>query len=176
MGAVPSFILTLQAEEARLEAELKREPLYRRLEAVREALLRLKSAYDASSVATTPTVADMVIEPPPGQVVIVRERSERPGSMASLVTSTAMKLFRETGKRAKSSEIVEVLRKNGTEFSGQKPQAQVASILSHYPLFDNTGDSHGAGYGLREWSELQRAQHGDVESGTAAPTQETAAS
>jgi hypothetical protein len=78
--------------------------------------------------------------------------------MASIVTKTALSLFRETGRRAKSSEIEAVLRKDGVKFYNKKPQAQIASILSHNPLLDNTGDSRGSGYGLREWSDSRNEQ------------------
>jgi hypothetical protein len=167
---VPDFVRSLQNEEARLETELKRSPLFRQLEAVRESLRKLMPAYEgsgadaiqaASSLAGNGTLtADAIVVPASSQ----QGRTERAGSMSSIVSQAALKLFRETGKRAKSSIILEILAKNGVQIDNKKPQAQVASILSHNPLFDNTGDARGSGYGLREWSQMNSA--GESETAT----------
>ena len=71
---------------------------------------------------------------------------------------------------------MEILRERGIEINNKKPQAQVASVLSHNPLFDNSGDSHGLGYGLREWTERESLH--SVEASSPSPmdteTKETA--
>jgi len=55
--------------------------------------------------------------------------------------------------RATSAQITALAKQRGIEIEGKKPQSTVASILSHSPDFDNTGDIRGRGYGLKEWSE-----------------------
>ena len=48
-----------------------------------------------------------------------------------------------------------LVEKDVVSDNSKKNQSQVASILSHHPLFDNRYDSHGIGYGLQEWSVAQ---------------------
>ena len=80
---VPDFVKSLQAEEARLLAELQRSPVYQRLEVVREALHKLQYAYaTVSGVGTMQADATVVNGPV--------SRRGRQGSMAGTVTSTAM--------------------------------------------------------------------------------------
>jgi hypothetical protein len=157
---IPSFVKELRAEEARLEAELQRLPLFRQLEAVRESLRTLLPAYgDDSHIELRPenATANVAINRP-----VFRRRTEptmafgrttRQGSMSHTVSAIALEHFQNTGRRANSGQIVEILRQRGIEIDNKKPQAQVASILSHNPLFDNSGDHHGQGYGLCEWTE-----------------------
>lgn len=156
---IPEFVKSLQAEEARLEAELKLSPLYRQLEAVRESLHQLMSAYAADATQQVGTLPVTLRVPAPvggasevGQPVVRGQL--RPDSMSSIVSQVAYDHFRETGKRAKSSQILMFLETRGIKIRNKKPTAQIASILSHNALFDNAGDGHGSGYGLREWSNL----------------------
>jgi hypothetical protein len=154
---IPNFVKELQAEKKRLEAELQRQPLYRRLEAVQEALGKLLPLYGEAmgSTASNLHVHDYaVVAQSPSRLNVVRPT--RRGSMSSKVSEVALRHFEETGRRATSGDILEIARKNGIEIDSPKPQSQVASILSHHPLFDNTGDSHGLGYGLSKWSGGER--------------------
>ncbi len=147
---VPDFVKSLQAEEARLLAELQRSPVYQRLEVVREALHKLQYAYaTVSGVGTIQADATVVNGPV--------SRRGRQGSMAGTVTSTAMGLFEQTGKRVTSGEILDILRKRGVQLDNPKPQAQIASIMSHDPRFKNGTDGRGTGYGLAAWSEAEAA-------------------
>jgi hypothetical protein len=145
---VPDFVKSLQAEEARLVAELQRSPLYQRLEAVREALSKLQYVY---AEVTAAVGFEATVESSP-----VSRRGRQP-SMAGTVTNTALEVFEQTGKRVTSGEILDILRKRGVQLDNPKPQAQIASIMSHDPRFKNASDGRGTGYGLAAWSEPEAA-------------------
>jgi hypothetical protein len=139
----------LIAEEERLEAELRRLPVYRQLEAVRSSIASLKAVYGQSGQNHNHTVNPA---PVPG-------RSRNPGSITTRVVQIAASAMRTRQKRVKSSEVLEIALREGVEISSAKPQSVVASILSHEGMFDNKFDDRGAGYGLREWSDAQDDDH-----------------
>jgi hypothetical protein len=120
---------SLIAEEERLEAELRRLPVYRQLEAVQN--------HNQAIVAPA------------------RGRLRNPASITNRVVQVAASAMRAQQKRVKSSEVLEIAIREGVQITSSKPQSVVASILSHEGMFDNKFDDHGAGYGLREWSEAQ---------------------
>jgi len=142
----------LRAEEARLEAELQHLPIYQQLQAIRDSIQKLTTVYAEVRIngaghldAEATVVSARNVQPAP--------RRTRHGSMAGTVTATAWEHFITTRRRATSGQIMELLRARGVEIAGAKPQAQIASILSHDPRFHNGSDSHGGGYGLRVWAE-----------------------
>jgi len=167
---VPDFVKSLQAEEARLLAELQRSPVYKQLEAVREALGKLQYAYaTVSGVGTCLADATVVSGNP------VSRRSRQP-SMAGTVTNTALELFAQTGRRVTSGQILDILRQRGEQLNNPKPQAQIASIMSHDPRFKNASDGRGTGYGLAAWSEPEAAPPQTTPDNVAAtPVEEAAA-
>ena len=145
-------IQALEETEGRIATELMRTPLGQQLVAVREIRQKLMTVLGVSSTqmpertaATPPTATPAQ----PGGTA----RAIRPGSIASQVSGTAIELCQRTGRRFTSREIVETLQGQGVTLDPKKPQAQVASILSHHPMFNNKGDSHGKGYGLVQWTE-----------------------
>lgn len=153
------FITALQSERAQLKEELQKLPLYQRLEAVEASLQTLVSVYaDESRSRPIPQGHEVRLAAPAAPTT---GRSARSGSMTSQVVETAAELFRSTGRRATSKAILERCLARGIKIASNKPQAQVSSILSHNPLFDNGGDVHGSGYGLREWSESSPPSGGD---------------
>lgn len=156
MSADPDFVKALQAEESRIEADLKLTPMYRRLEAVRASLRELMPVY-AEGSAAEPFISPVVMDRLPPKTTDSIP-NVKPGSISSIVSKTAHDLFIITGKRATSSDILSRVLAKEFKTENKKPQAQVASILSHNPLFDNTGDSHGSGYGLREWTVKETAR------------------
>jgi hypothetical protein len=134
----------LLAEEERLEAELRRLPIYRQLEAVRSSIASLKSVYGQPIQNHNKSIA----APVPG-------RQRNPASITNRVVQIAASAMRTRQKRVKSSDVLEIALREGVQISSSKPQSVVASILSHEGMFDNKFDDRGAGYGLREWSEAQ---------------------
>lgn len=157
------FLAPLQAEASRLEGELQRLPIYRRLEAVRASIRALTDAYADPQTYEGANSA--------GGEKEAGQRQERSGSLTGKVWRTAEAAMRTTNRRVKSSDVLQMLNDAGVELRGTKPQAVVASILSHHDKFDNKFDSHGAGYGLKEWSEPSS----DAQAKTATPEQEVAA-
>jgi hypothetical protein len=97
--------------------------------------------------------------------------------MAGTVTKTALEVFEQTGRRVTSGEILDILRKRGVQLENPKPQAQVASIMSHDPRFKNGTDGRGTGYGLAAWSEPEAAPAAPAQTtpdNVAAPVEEAA--
>jgi hypothetical protein len=126
-----------RAEEQRLLRELESTPLFRRLEAVRSLL----AEYGLGATAATKSHAETNVEP-------AKPRYRRAGSLTHQVIAATSEYLREQQRRAPSTEILQALRERGIEVTGQKPNAVVASILSHSELFKNV---RGEGYGLTEW-------------------------
>lgn len=139
-----AIIATLLAEETRLENELRMLPVFRRLEAVRSSIQALRAAYEPNFPTHMVGVVD-----DGGAIPVPRYR--QPGSITGRVVQIAEAAMRSSGKRLKSSEVLNLATREGVEINGTKPQSVVASILSHESLFNNGYDQHGAGYGLREW-------------------------
>jgi len=145
----PDFIGALRAEEAQLEAALQQSPVFRRLEAVRESLRNLLRVYEGfEGMPEQPPATELPLRP-------AATRGARQGSTSGIVTEVAIDVLKSTGRRITSGQLLAILRQRGIKIENNKPQAQVASILSHNHLFDNQGDSHGSGYGLREWTEQE---------------------
>jgi hypothetical protein len=149
------ILAPLLAEEARLETELKLNPVFRKLEAVRASIRGLREAY---GLAATPansysvdTARDSVTRPTAG-------RARRPGSITRRVVEIAASAMKESNERLTSGQVYEMAIGQGVVISGVKPPSVVASILSHEGTFNNRFDQHGSGYGLREWSEAQNGQ------------------
>jgi hypothetical protein len=134
----------LLAEEERLEAELRRLPVYRQLEAVRSSIASLKSVYGQPIQNHNKAI-----------VAPAHGRLRNPASITNRVVQIAASAMRARQKRVKSSEVLEIALREGVQIASSKPQSVVASILSHEGMFDNKFDDRGAGYGLREWSEAQ---------------------
>jgi hypothetical protein len=141
---VHNILSPLLAEEARLEGELRRLPVYLQLEAVRSSIASLKAVYGQPAQTHNRTT------PAP-----VSGKLKNPDSITSRVVQIAASAMRTRQKRVKSSEVLGIALREGIEIASSKPQSVVASILSHEQMFDNKFDDHGAGYGLREWTPEQ---------------------
>jgi hypothetical protein len=139
----------LLAEETRLETELKLNPVFRRLEAVRASIRGLREAYGL--VAEPPRV-DAPKESAGGAAPT---RARRPDSITRRVVEIAESAMRLSDKRQTSGQVYDMAIAQGVVISGVKPPSVVASILSHERKFDNRYDDHGSGYGLREWTPEQ---------------------
>ena len=129
------LLRSAHAEEQRLLNELQRLPLYRKLEAVRSLI----STYADTNSSVVPLVAKPTVTP-----------THRKGSRAFRVSEAAQAYLQRVHHRAQSAEILSVLQGDGFEFTTEKPQAELSSILSHSELFDNI---RGQGYGLVEWAQ-----------------------
>jgi hypothetical protein len=134
----------LLAEEERLEAELRRLPVYRQLEAVRSSIASLKTVYGQPIQNHNKAI-----------VAPAHGRLRNPASITNRVVQIAASAMKARQKRVKSSEVLDIALREGVQITSSKPQSVVASILSHEKMFDNKFDDRGAGYGLREWSEAQ---------------------
>ncbi len=121
-----------KVEEQRLEALLREDPTFLRLEAVR----RIIDLYGTRSEPTQTTET-------------TKERRSRKGSLASAIREIAATHLRNKKARAKSSEIYQAVVDAGITVPGQKPVSVVSSYLSGSEMFDNTAE----GYGLTEWIE-----------------------
>lgn len=132
----------LLAEEARLEAELRTNPTYRRLDAVRASLRALRAVYEADNVIVQPKAESAAHRPP----------RTREGSITSSILKIAESSIRIEGKRLTSSELLHLVVQGGVTISSPKPQSVVSSVMSHDARFDNATDQYGTGYGLREWT------------------------
>jgi hypothetical protein len=132
----------LLAEEARLEAELRTNPTYRRLEAVRASVRSLRAAYETDN-GTVPPKAESATPP--------RVSRAREGSITSSILKIAESSIRIAGKRLTSSELLQLAIQGGVTINSPKPQSVVSSVMSHDARFDNATDQYGTGYGLREW-------------------------
>lgn len=143
-----AFLIEMQAQLRALEAELERNPTYRKYELLRTTYNELYEAWaqfdreDRSRTSANPV--SVKSEPV--------ARSKREGSKAALVSDAAAEWFAFTGKRAQSSIALEELSKRGVEITGGKPSATLAAVLSNDDRFDNARDERGIGYGLKSWS------------------------
>jgi hypothetical protein len=120
-----------RAEEQRLEALLRDDPTFLRLEAVRRIIDLYSTRREPIQTAGT-----------------TKERRSRKGSLASTIREIAAAHLRNKKTRAKSSEIYQIVLEAGITVPGQKPVSVVSSYLSGSDLFDNTDE----GYGLTEWA------------------------
>jgi hypothetical protein len=139
---VDQILRPLLFEQARLEAELKQNPVFKRLEAVRAAIASLRIAYDQPR--------DLTIN------FHINPGKKNPVSITGRVVSLAESAMRANNKRYKSTEILAMALKEGVEIDSPKPQSVVASILSHEKRFSNGFDEYGAGYGPVEWMLLNK--------------------
>jgi hypothetical protein len=133
----------LLAEEARLEAELRANPAYRRLDAVRASLKSLRAVYEIDNAATLPKAESSSAH---------RVSRAREGSITGSILKIAESSLRIAGKRLTSSELLHLVLQGGVTISSPKPQSVVSSVMSHDARFDNATDHYGTGYGLREWT------------------------
>lgn len=155
------FLEGLRAEEARLTRSLQESSIFRQLEAVKDSIAKLERVYlngesaapgefilGSATVSETRMLGSSESLPP-------KEVRQRANSLTSRVATVAERLFRETNKRHQSGVVIDLLVREAV-ISGRTKSSQsaVASILSHHRLFDNKHDSHGLGYGLREWSQI----------------------
>jgi hypothetical protein len=138
------FVRMAEEEERRLATELRKNPLFQQLEAVRATL----SAYKSNSTPgdTTRTVA--TISKPKTRA------ATRTGSKSSTHVAGAVEFLRRIGRRATAREIMEGISSPDIPFDGQKAVNAFASTLSHNALFNNV---RGKGYGLQEWGTADRA-------------------
>jgi hypothetical protein len=125
-----------KAEEQRLEALLRENPTFLRLQAVR----RIIDLYGMSGK-------------PVQTIDAMKERRSRKGSLAAAIREIGATHLRNKKARAKSSEIYQAVLDAGITVPGQKPVSVVSSYLSGSDMFDNTEE----GYGLTEWSATAEA-------------------
>jgi hypothetical protein len=142
-----NFLRPLLAEQTKLETELSKNPVFKRLEAVRTAIDALRMAYDQPY--------DLTPKIPPGSVTPVRKN---PTSITGRVVAIAESAMRLNNRRFKSTEILEMVLKEGVEINSPRPQSVVASVLSHEKRFSNAFDDYGAGYGPAEWQMLHKRE------------------
>jgi len=128
----------------RLLAELNANETFKAFQHA-QAIVNALAAAEAQSAAQPSQVT------PTTNAVVVR--SQRPGSLSSLILDTTADFLRSKGSRAASGEILKTLNARGIEVPGKKPTAVVASYLSHSPRFDNIRDE--GGYGLPEWGAIK---------------------
>jgi hypothetical protein len=157
------IISPLLAEETRLETELKLNPVFRRLEAVRASIRGLREAYESVPAPTNPHSR----EAPRGPA----SRARRPDSITRRVVEIAASAMGSSDKRLTSGQVYDMAIEQGVVISGVKPPSVVASILSHEKTFDNRSDRHGTGYGLREWSETPDTDDHSKTNGAPAQTE-----
>jgi hypothetical protein len=167
----PEIVQALIKERYRLEASLRSNPDFRRLEAV----LGLIDLYER--VAEVPTRADLVADADLSGKTVPSDRMANPdlstttpsshsstapdppakrrrggwtrnNSQTARILAAATAYLRAKGRRAKGTEISRALVSNGVTINTQKPSAIVAARLSSSPIFDHAAE----GYGLPEWS------------------------
>lgn len=154
-------ILTLaREEEVKLLAELRSNPVFQRLEAIRSVIRSYQNEHVAEQV---PHSVDR--NPPASRTAAVRRRGPRPNSKSAEIIEASEAFLNKLGHRAESSVIANEIQRLGISVPGEKPISVVASYLSNSPKFDNV---RGEGYGLTIWSK------GTPETQTAASDQETA--
>lgn len=132
-------------EEGRLIGELRNNPTFRKLEAVRAMI----GAYEAAAV-TGFAHASLQAPRAAGRI------SAREGTKAFSQITEAQAFLREKGRRAQTREILDALEARGIVIGSDKPLATLASTLSHSALFDNV---RGEGYGLVEWEGANAQPH-----------------
>jgi hypothetical protein len=131
------LLQAVREEEQRLVDELRQNPTFRKLEAVRLMI----GAYEAGAVTG---FGHATIQAPRAMGRI----SAREGTKAFNQISEAQAFLRKKGRRAQTREIMEALEEQGIVIASEKPLAALASTLSHSALFNNV---RGEGYGLVEW-------------------------
>lgn len=154
------IVATLQAEEARLTAEIEGSAAYRQREAVRTSIQTLAPVYSIPSLAPVQTETKTWTEGitfgfgplPTLSTEAQTSPARRPGSKASVVGNAAFTYLRGLGSRVQSQVIVTELASQGITLNGKKPSAVLASILSHDERFNNRIDGRGKGYGLALWA------------------------
>jgi hypothetical protein len=167
----PEILQAAIEERYQLEARLRSNPDFRRLEAVR----RIIALYAPG--AEIPVPIDPILSPEPAGSVrrpaptlnpdpsptnsfsspTPSDPQRRSGqglwvwgnSQASRIKGAAAEHLMETRKRATGGEIYKAIRAKGIEVRGEKPSATVSACLTSSPVFDHI---RGEGYGLREWS------------------------
>jgi hypothetical protein len=137
------ILRSAKAEEQRLLAIIREHPIFQRLEAIR----RVISLYESPVVPLRPDA------PPP--LAPEGRRGTRAGSQAEAIRQAAIAYLREKGERASSSELYAALSLKGVVVVGKKPNAVVASYLSHSDKFTAV---RGEGYGLPEWDNPQNPE------------------
>jgi hypothetical protein len=179
----PEILQVAIEERYRLEAVLRSNSDFRRLEAVR----RVVELYERAE----PTRVDPVVNcdlpvstvrpdpvPNPDQPEIIqasdpqttpdsrlrprRRRWTLADSQTSRIRDAAADYLRTKGGRAKGGEIYKAIASKGVEVSAKKPVAVVCARLTASPIFDRTSE----GYGLREWSD-RSSPHNDGSIGVA---------
>jgi len=143
-----AFLIEMQTQLKVLEAELERNPTYRKYELLRTMYNELYEAWENLDRQDRPRASTDTVSAKSEPVV----RSKREGSKAGLISDAAAEWFALTGKRAQSSIALEELSKRGVEITGGKPSATLAAVLSNDDRFDNARDERGIGYGLKSWS------------------------
>lgn len=159
-------------EQYRLEARLRSNPDFRRLEAVRLII----ALY--APTAECPVTVDPISCPEPAESTIRSDPmpnsdlsprtlssdrltspdapvSSRRGnwsytnSKASRMRAAAAEYLEKIGRRANGTEICKAILSKGIEVGGRKPSATLSAQMSSSPMFDHIPNE---GYGLREWS------------------------
>src|ERR1700716_2121925 len=138
-----------EAEVERLEAELKKTPAYKRLQAARN----LSAVYraDPESVLTEAPIAP--VDQPGVQTAIAPAPSENeivPATKTARVDAAAIDFLKNKGRGATSGEILPFVRAKGIEITGTVPAKTLASYLSRSKRFDNVQGF--GGFGLVEWN------------------------
>jgi hypothetical protein len=167
----PEFLQAAVDEHYRLEARLRSNPDFRRLEAVRrlialyapgaeipvqiDPIFSPEPARSATRPAPTPnpdpspTNLSSSAHVPSGPQPTSRQGLyTRGNSQSSRIKTAAAEHLVKTRKRATSGEIYNAIVSKGVEVGGKRPAGLVAAELSSSPIFDHTPE----GYGLREWS------------------------
>jgi hypothetical protein len=169
---MPDILQAAIEERYRIEAVLRSNPDFQRLEAVR----RVIALYEG--VAQVPTRVNPVANydlpegtvrpgpvPNPDQPTIIQasdphtppDSSIRPrrrrwtweDSQTSQIRAAACDYLQTIGRRAKSGEIYKAIASKGVVIDGKKPTAIVCARMSASAIFDRTPE----GYGLTEWSD-----------------------
>lgn len=156
-----AFLSEMEAQIKALRLELEGNLTFRKYEKLQDAYHDLSDLWARPDPTKFRSVADAThAEPKP-------ERSGRKGEMKGASVRDAVEAhFMLTGRRAKSSALLEVCVQQGIVIGSDKPAALVAAMLSNDSRFDNARDDRGIGYGLRAWSDASgpSAQTLDIES------------
>ena len=169
---IPEILKAAIEERYRLEARLRSNPDFRRLEAVGQIIALYASA------AEVPLPIDPISYPEPAKSAIRAAQTPNPDpssknssssppmpsdpqptsrqglwtwddSQRKRIRDAAAEHLMKTGKRATSGEIYRAILSKGIEVRGKKPAAVVAAALTSSSELDHI---RGEGYGLREWS------------------------
>lgn len=152
---VETALRSLEQAQAKLEAKLRESETFRSLEAIRSAKTQLLAEVGvaSTSLSLSPPVTRRTASP---RSRIERRQSRRVSgktNKSELYRNLAHELCEQTDKRVTSRTIVNLLIERGYELADPKMTVRsVSSALSADPSLQNTGDSHGVGYGPSEWS------------------------